>query len=254
MNTVAKFGAALREHLNDQPQETVMPEPAVNPKSLRAAADGKVPLEYLESALETPLAHVMKHGADKYGRRNYRDTPCKISTYVGAIRRHTLAWQQGEDIDPDSGQPHLAHIAACCAVMLGAEEAGTRVDDRHEAVSTPLSDRVHIDGDQSAKGLTAEYNRGADELVEELHADSCRLLGKPVAPPSPWGNDVTCGKTDLGGMDLLAGDTGGDDLGTKYVNGRVCCIGGPITESCLVGKSCNSRSSACVFGNGPVQV
>ncbi len=177
--------------------------PNVNPKALRAVADGKVPLEYLEPALEAPLAHVMKHGADKYGRRNYRDTPCKISTYVGAIRRHTLAWQTGEDIDPDSGQPHLAHIAACCAVMLGAEEAGTRVDDRHVAFTTPLSDRVHIDGDMDAKALTyvddrpadvppvvatdepglvsgtltPEYHRGVDELAEELRADASGWLG-----------------------------------------------------------------------------
>lgn len=152
---------------------------AVNPKQVRAVADGKVPLEYLEPALEVPLAHVMKHGADKYGLRNYRDTPCKISTYVGAIRRHTLAWQQGEDIDPDSGQPHLAHIAACCAVMLGAEEAGTRVDDRTEKFSTQLSDRVHADGDMDAKAGRdgqARYT-SIDELdgAEVDHSCECGL-------------------------------------------------------------------------------
>ncbi len=137
-----------------QPQEpSPMPEPApaVNPKELRAAADGKAPLEYLEPALDKPLARVMEHGALKYGLRNYTDTPCKVRTYIGAALRHLHAIRLGDDIDPDSGESHWAHIAACCAVVLGAESAGKLVDDR-TAFSTPLSDRVHQDGDRDAKG------------------------------------------------------------------------------------------------------
>ncbi len=124
----------------------------VNPKEIQAAIDGKVPLDYLEPVALLAEAPVMKHGADKYGRRNYRDTPMKMTTYVGALQRHTLAWAMGEDIDPESGFLHLAHIRACCAVMLGAIDAGVAVDDRSYKTSTTRSDAVHVKGDMSAKG------------------------------------------------------------------------------------------------------
>lgn len=122
-----------------------------NPKAARAAADGKAPLQYLDPVMDEDIAYVMEHGALKYGLRNYRDTPMKASVYVGAMRRHLKAWATGEDLDPDSGRPHLAHLVACAVVIEAAREAGTYVDDRTVKASTPLSDRVHIDGDQQAK-------------------------------------------------------------------------------------------------------
>lgn len=152
-----------------QPQEPSMPEPAVNPKELRAASDGKQPLDYLEPLVNAPVARVMKHGGDKYGYRNYTVTPCKIRTYIGAVQRHLDAIKMGEDIDPDSGESHWAHIIAGSSCYLGCELSGLAIDDR-AATATTLSDRVHLDGDLDAKGLTAEYNRGQDELVEELAA------------------------------------------------------------------------------------
>jgi hypothetical protein len=99
--------------------------PAANPKALRAIADGKDPLDYLEPALEGPLSRVMEHGALKYGYRNY--TAADI-----CVRTSALA--AGQDTDPDSGHSHWAHIAACCAVVLGAEQAGSLRDDRAAAV------------------------------------------------------------------------------------------------------------------------
>lgn len=102
----------------------------VNPKVARAIADGKDPLDYLEPALEGPLSRVMKHGADKYGYRNYTGSAIDVRTYIGAVRRHTNALARGEDVDPDSGESHWAHIAACCAVVEGARKAGMLRDNR----------------------------------------------------------------------------------------------------------------------------
>ncbi len=141
-------------------KEHPMPDPAPNPKAARAVADGKAPLEYLEPACDEGEARVLFGGAQKYGRRNYRGTEMLWTTYLGSMRRHLLALARGEDTDPDSGEHHLSHIRANTAVLLGAMEAGTLKDDRLASYSTALSDRVHIDGDRDAKGLTAEYNLG----------------------------------------------------------------------------------------------
>lgn len=101
-----------------------------NPKHIQAQKDGKTPLEYLITSCWPEDAKCHKHGADKYGVRNWRIDKILTSTYEGAILRHFLAWQEGEDIDPESGVSHLAHIRACCAILLDAAKYGTLIDDR----------------------------------------------------------------------------------------------------------------------------
>lgn len=69
-------------------------------------------------------------GALKYGRGNWREAGVKISIYYDACRRHMDAYFEGEDIDPDSGLPHLAHAMACIAILIDAFAANKLVDDR----------------------------------------------------------------------------------------------------------------------------
>lgn len=101
-----------------------------NPKYVRAQKEGKIPMEYLVYSVLASDARVHKHGADKYGVRNWQIDEILASTYEGAILRHFLAWASGEDIDPDSGEPHLNHIRACCAVVLDAQAHQKLIDDR----------------------------------------------------------------------------------------------------------------------------
>ncbi len=101
-----------------------------NPKYVQAQKEGKAPLEYLLTTMFDGDARVHKIGADKYGQRNWRIDPIKASTYEAAILRHLKAWAEGEDKDPESGESHLYHIRACCAVVLDSELHGTLIDDR----------------------------------------------------------------------------------------------------------------------------
>lgn len=113
-----------------------------NPKHIEAQKSGKDPLEYLVWSVLPGDARVHRHGADKYGERNWRIDRIKISTYEGAILRHFRAWAEGEDIDPDSGFSHLYHIRACCAVLLDAEKHGTLIDDRDRQESIDVQSTV----------------------------------------------------------------------------------------------------------------
>lgn len=101
-----------------------------NPKHVRAQKEGKAPMEYLLYEVLEMDAHVHKSGADKYGVRNWRIDAIMASTYEGAILRHFLAWAKGQDLDPESGKPHLVHLRACCAIVLDAQRCGKLVDDR----------------------------------------------------------------------------------------------------------------------------
>ena len=47
--------------------------------------------------------------------------------------RHYAAYLDGQDLDPESNQPHTAHIAACMLILLDAEATGNLVDDRPTA-------------------------------------------------------------------------------------------------------------------------
>lgn len=101
-----------------------------NPKDLAAIRDKKPKLSLLEYVANVEIARVMETGAIKYGRRNFRQVPVQVSVYVDAIGRHLGAYGAGEDLDPDSGISHLAHIGANVHVMLAAMDAGTFIDDR----------------------------------------------------------------------------------------------------------------------------
>lgn len=102
----------------------------MNPKHIRAQKDGKIPYEYLITSVLESEARVLKHGGDKYGVRNWQLDDILASTYEGAMMRHLFAWIAGEDIDPDSGEPHLSHLRACCAVVLDGQSHGKLIDDR----------------------------------------------------------------------------------------------------------------------------
>lgn len=75
------------------------------------------------------VARVAGHGATKYATFNYLKG-YDWSKSFDAMQRHALLFWSGEDIDPESGQPHIAmaawHAMALTSFML--RPAGT--DDR----------------------------------------------------------------------------------------------------------------------------
>lgn len=99
-----------------------------NPKD--AIGSNKLPL-HLWPETATALGCLgFLDGALKYGRANFRAIGVRASIYTDAAKRHLNRWFEGEDIDPDSGLPHLAHALACLAIMVDAMYAGKLNDDR----------------------------------------------------------------------------------------------------------------------------
>lgn len=94
------------------------------PDVKRAAGSKKDPLQYLPPEFLRLTARALKAGADKYGRMNWRLSGLQLDTYIGALMRHTLAMAGGEWLDPDSGLPHAAMIAANAAVLIDCDSVG----------------------------------------------------------------------------------------------------------------------------------
>jgi hypothetical protein len=64
-----------------------------------------VPPEWLEG-----LGSVITFGANKYRPNGWRDGMPWSDTMASALR-HITSWQKGEELDSDSGLPHLLHAA-----------------------------------------------------------------------------------------------------------------------------------------------
>ena len=73
---------------------------------------------------------VMALGGIKYGPFNWRQNSVAASVYVDAMERHISLWNAGEDDDDESLVSHLAHVRACCGILIDAIETGNLVDDR----------------------------------------------------------------------------------------------------------------------------
>lgn len=151
-----------------------------NPKHIQAQKDGKAPLEYLVTSMNELDAAVHKHGADKYGIRNWLIDEITASTYVGAMRRHLDAWAQGHDLDDGpggSGKPHLTHLRACCAVVLDAQMHGMLIDDRLRAESK---------APPGAEPLVKQLEKSIDDYVQRAaDVSEARAILRVEGYPSP---------------------------------------------------------------------
>ena len=75
------------------------------------------------------VAEVAGFGARKYARFNFaRGYAWSLS--FDALQRHLLTWADGQEIDDESGLPHLAHAAWHCLALLTFAERDRGTDDR----------------------------------------------------------------------------------------------------------------------------
>ena len=99
-----------------------------NPKDLLGIK--KPPVDLVPPILEILTSLAFRDGAIKYGPYNWRQKKVKFSIYYAAIKRHLAALFDGEDTDPISGVPHIAHASACIAIIMDAIATGNLIDDR----------------------------------------------------------------------------------------------------------------------------
>ena len=135
----------------------------------------KTPLGLIPPTAMEQTAWVHKLGSDKYGPWNWRKTGVCASTYVNAILRHLNAWRDGEDLDPESGFSHLAHIACSANILMDAAKVGKLQDDRNKR---PTNDETEKGSLAVGEPLTVsefanllKWIRGEDEDLEVADCD-----------------------------------------------------------------------------------
>lgn len=89
----------------------------------------KVRMDLLPATPLLEIGKVATYGAKKYADRNWEKGMSWGRMYAAA-QRHLLAFWSGEDIDPESGLPHLAHAGFNILALLEYTNKHTEFDDR----------------------------------------------------------------------------------------------------------------------------
>lgn len=88
-------------------------------------------MDLLDRAALEGLAAVLGFGAQKYAAHNWRGG-IEHSRLIGAAMRHLMAINDGEDIDPESGLPHVDHLGCCWMFLSNMQKTRPDLDDRYK--------------------------------------------------------------------------------------------------------------------------
>ncbi len=136
------------------------------------ADSGKVPLGLIDPYALTQIGWVLMHGADKYGAHNWRGG-ISYSRLIDASLRHLTAINAGENVDPETGLPHSAHLA-CCAIFL----------------TWMMQYRPDMDDRWPMGVLNAASPNLTDPKAEELIDDGVAEIARKFAPVRQEANDA----------------------------------------------------------------
>jgi hypothetical protein len=123
---------------------------------------GKLRIDILPPSWLRALARVLGKGAEKYADRNWEKGLPFMATLASA-ERHILAFKSGEDIDPDTGEPHAALAAWNMLALVEFQRrmcAGTlpvTLDDR------PIEWSVPVPPPERARPTDAELDAAQDQ-------------------------------------------------------------------------------------------
>lgn len=84
------------------------------------------------------IAKVFAYGAKKYGEHNWAQyaNDWKWGQLIGSLLRHVFAWMRREDLDRESGLPHLAHAGCNILMLLELILNGKGIDNRNPMYQT----------------------------------------------------------------------------------------------------------------------
>jgi len=84
-----------------------------------------VPPDAMEAVVD-----IFTYGTRKYDDRNWEQSGLRWGQLKAALDRHMNAFWMGEDLDPESGKPHLAHATWNALALLAYFLRKTGEDDR----------------------------------------------------------------------------------------------------------------------------
>lgn len=128
--------------------------------------DGKTRYDLVPAFAQEQYARVLTYGANKYEERNW-ERGMKWSKVLASLERHLAAIKRGEDIDPESGELHSAHVMCNAAFLTEYYKIYPKGDDRPHSY---ISDRrIGLD---------------IDDVLADWVPTFCSLTNTPI--PTNW--------------------------------------------------------------------
>ena len=107
--------------------------------------EGKNRLDLIPPFAIEQLGHVLTKGAAKYAPRNW-EKGMKWTSVLASMKRHILAFEKGQDYDPESGLLHMSHVLCNAAFLVEYYKIYPQGDDRpHHYRDAP---RIGLDVDE----------------------------------------------------------------------------------------------------------
>lgn len=97
----------------------------------------KPPINLVDPDYIEGLASVLGFGAKKYAAHNWR-AGINYSRLIAAAYRHLGAINKGEDVDSESGLPHVYHLACSTMFLAGMMQTRPDLDDRYKTTKGPV--------------------------------------------------------------------------------------------------------------------
>lgn len=130
--------------------------------------EGKVRWDLIDPTAVEGVAKVLAFGTEKYTAENWRKGLSWKST-LRSLESHLQALKRGEDIDPESGLPHIDHLGCNWMFFSNYQKLGIGEDDR---VKTSVSIQERAD-----KMLLDRQDAWLDQQAKAKEKD-CKCLGK----------------------------------------------------------------------------
>lgn len=103
---------------------------------------GKPQFSHLSPDFVLEVMNVMTSANDKYPYLNYTRSQ-DVRTASDSLMRHFLAFQNGANIDEESGHHHLAHVATNAMIIFqNLKDYGDKVDNRYSVEKDKVNGKV----------------------------------------------------------------------------------------------------------------
>lgn len=91
--------------------------------------DGKLKMELIPVEMMNAMARGFTYGAGKYSARNW-ELGLSWGRLFGSVLRHLFAFWGGDEIDKESGIPHLHLASSALAMLVATVDRHPENDDR----------------------------------------------------------------------------------------------------------------------------
>lgn len=126
--------SANEEFLCNQLELFKQNEATVSPTGSLRYNKGKPEMCQIHPRFLLEMAQLLTDAQKKYGKFNFAKGQ-HYTTMYDSLQRHSLSFYEGEDCDPESGRPHLVHIAVNAMMMY----VSTLINDKNPELG--LDDR-----------------------------------------------------------------------------------------------------------------